>query len=439
MRRVELCAVFLSSLMCASGCQKTTSPQEPSPQNQEPAASATASVQKGSARKDADGTRPFVTTWVGKRVRIPLPESSGLTYKYDVDCDGDGTYEVTGQDTNMSCKYEDDGPHTIAIRGQFPHMQADEHLGETLRSVDQWGDIEWHSMFSMFEGARHLEINATDAPDLSKVKSLHGMFHGAEKMNQPVGHWDTSKVEDMSAMFQDAYAFNQDISSWDTSSVKDMSLMFRSADAFDQNISGWDVSRVTTMSQMFHRAMVFDQPLDTWDTSSVTDMSGMFKSTRKFNQPLGTWNTSSVTKMDSMFSEATAFNQPIGDWDTSKVEAMHNIFAFNPVFNQPVGKWDVSNVYNLSGIFWKATAFDQALDTWNFKSMGSTQKILSESGLSRKHYDALIEAWAARPPEVDRELIIDADGLKFCEAREARQRLIKDKGWTFEGDELSCD
>lgn len=455
--------VSLSSLLglvCLTlGCQATSTAPASSPSTETPEATAVASspsagtpeatappeegasapVEEPYERVDEDGTRPFVTTWVGKRIRIPLPESTEWTYKYDVDCDHDGIYEVVGQDTNMSCKYDDEGPHTIAIRGEFPHMQADQYLGETIRSVDQWGDIEWRSMFSMFEEAKELVIRATDAPDLSKVKTLHGMFHGAHKMNQPIGHWDTSQVEDMSAMFQDAYMFNQDISSWDVSNVKDMSLMFCHAESFDQEVGSWDVSNVEDMSMMFLGALSFNKPLAAWNTANVVSLSHMFKNTREFNQPIGAWKTSNVTRINEMFSGAKAFDQPIGGWDTSKVETMHNIFAFNPAFNQPLEGWDVSGVSNLSGIFWKAERFDQALEGWDYKSMSSTQKMLSESGLSRAHYDALIKAWAARPPEVDRQLIIDAHGLKFCDAREARQKLIDEKGWTFEGDALSCD
>ena len=89
-----------------------------------------------------------------------------------------------------------------------------------FKSIKDWGETEWLDLSNAFEGATNLNIQTEDAPDLTNVTSLEGMFKGAKSFNAPVGEWDVSNVKNMASMFQGAESFNQDISSWDISNVQ---------------------------------------------------------------------------------------------------------------------------------------------------------------------------------------------------------------------------
>src|SRR5690606_13351979 len=132
------------------------------------------------------------------------------------------------------------------ISGQFPRVYftgPEERM--KIRSIEQWGDIAWVSMGHAFEGAAHLQYNATDAPDLRKVT-------------------------DMAAMFKDASQFDGDLSAWDVSGVLYMEEMFANAVSFrGEGLSRWDVGRVLNMREMFSGAVSFNEDISGWNVSSV--------------------------------------------------------------------------------------------------------------------------------------------------------------------------
>ncbi len=221
-----------------------------------------------------------------------------------------------------------------------------------------------------FANARNLAgEQASDAPNLSQVTDMAGMFVEARRFNQNISSWDVSEVKDMKSMFHDARAFNQNIGNWNVSEVKDMKSMFHDARAFNQNIGNWNVSEVKDMERMFYRARAFNQNISSWDVSGVTDMSGMFQYAAKFNQNIGNWDVSDVTRMSSMFRSATKFNQDIGRWDVSSVRHMDNVFRGATTFNQDISRWDVSpngdrDSVSMDIILSGATAFTQNLGLW---------------------------------------------------------------------------
>jgi surface protein len=259
----------------------------------------------------------FVTIWVTTEPgeAITLPTRGGAEapdYAFTIDW-GDGTTEtVEGDDPDPTHAYAEAGVHTVAITGAFPHLFLDAHRGgrgdeanaQKLRTVEQWGAIEWASMREAFAGAERLVVNATDAPDLSRVTDMSRMFRDAEAFNQPIGDWNVASVTNMEGMFMSARTFNQPIGDWNVASVTDMSSMFKSARAFNQPIGDWDVSSVTDMGGMFYRATAFNQPIGDWDVASVTNMRYMFGGAEAFDQPIGTWDVSSVTTMDDMLMGA---------------------------------------------------------------------------------------------------------------------------------------
>ena len=138
-----------------------------------------------------------------------------------------------------------------------------------LSSIEQWGDIEWESFYYMFHSAVNLVINATDAPDLTKVTSIERAFFAATGFNSDISNWNTSNITNMDGVFYSATSFNQDISGWNTSNVVEMGGMFRYAKAFNQDISGWNTNKVKNFEAMFYSAENFDQNIGSWSLQSV--------------------------------------------------------------------------------------------------------------------------------------------------------------------------
>ncbi len=322
---------------------------------------------------DVDEELPFITTWrtttANETIRFNTNQS--LTYDYNVDW-GDGTTEsnLSGSPAHT---YASPGNYQVAITGAFPAIEA--NGARQLLSIDQWGDIEWQTMSQAFTYVYDLVENASDAPDLSRVTNMSGMFSQCTGFEGDIGNWDVSNVTNMSSMFSGIVIFRQDIGSWDVSNVTNMSFMFSSISSFNPDIGSWDVSSVTDMSGMFAniggggpdiggwdvsnvanmRAMFasssYDAGIGDWDVSNVTDMSFMFRNARIFDQNIGSWDVNNVTNMSGMFNFAAAFNQNIGNWDVSNVTDMNNMFRGAFRFNQDIGNWDVSSVTNMGGMF----------------------------------------------------------------------------------------
>ena len=278
------------------------------------------------------------------------------------------------------------------------------HSNDNQRLVDvqQWGSIVWTSMSDAFYDCSHLNISATDIPNLSSVNNMSSIFSGcsslntlvncdnwntsnvtnmanafynASSFNQPIGNWNTSNVTNMANAFCYASSFNQPLGNWNTSNVTDMSNMFFRATSFNQPIGNWNTTNVTNMSLMFSQTS-FNQPLENWNTSSVTDMSSMFSQT-SFNQPIGNWNTENVTEMSGMFSDATSFNQPIENWNTANVIYMNSMFENAIHFNQPIGNWNTSKVIDLGAMFYNATSFNQPINNWNTNNVYMMSEMFS--------------------------------------------------------------
>ena len=246
-----------------------------------------------------------------------------------------------------------------------------------------------------------MEYSATDAPDLSGVTNMTGMFEDASSFDGNLSGWNVSSVTGMNSMFERASSFNGSLSGWNVSSVTDMNSMFLVASSFNQPLNDWNVSSVTDMNSMFAEAYSFDQPLNDWNVSSVTAMDGMFFATPfnqplndwdvssvtgmlymfagifSFNQPLNDWNVSSVTRMDGMFSGAFSFDQPLNDWDVSSVTGMEHMFTAASSFNQSLNGWDVSSATNMTGMFEDASSFDQPLNDWNVSSVTGMDHMFS--------------------------------------------------------------
>ena len=355
------------------------------------------------------------------------------TFSYEVDWDGDGTFDEQGTSdpqqpfVRLSHDYGCAGNFTARFRGTFggfanvnPEIEI-EDLGlcvggsQQVLDVVQWGTLEWRSMEWLFKKCTRLTSwSATDLPMTSAMESTAQMFSGTPLFDHPLDDWDVSSVTNMTWMFKNAEAFNQPLDAWDTSAVTEMMFTFQGASAFNQPLDSWDTSSVESMSAMFEGASAFNQPIGSWDTSSVRDMSRMFQDAASFNQLIGSWGTSLVYDMSAMFKNARVFDQPIGSWSTGAVEDMSGMFEGAYKFNRSLGRWDVSSVTDMTGM----------LDT---------------TALSTQYYDATLSGWAAQS-SLEQDVTLGASGRAYCQAEGAREKLQSSPTfWIIRGDRFSCN
>jgi len=325
---------------------------------------------------DVDDTS-FITKWVtefsNETITI-ITRANEYTYNYTVDW-GDGTIQ-SGRTGDVSHIYDAAGSHTIIISGDFPaiNMFPNDDARTQIRSVEQWGTIQWQTMEEAFIAAERLDINATDLPDLSKAESMRAMFAFVRELtvNSSINNWDVSTIMDMGALFSIS-SFNGDISSWDVSSVTNMGALFNNT-PFNGDISNWDVSNVTNMNSLFIDSQ-FNGDISNWNVSSVNDMSSLFRDSL-FNQDISNWDVSSVTDMRFMF-ENSPFNGDISNWNVGNVVDMEGAFR-EAIFNGDISNWDVSNVEEMSFMF-EDSPFNQDISGWNVENVTSMVRMFQGS------------------------------------------------------------
>lgn len=322
-------------------------------------------------------TQPFITTWktdnpgTSGSTSITIP-TEGTGYNYDVDWNNDGVFDEFGLSGDVTHDFGAPGTYTIGIRGDFPRIYFyNSGEEEKIISIDQWGDIAWKSMVYAFHGAKNMTYNALDAPDLSNLTNLSGMFYGASSFNGNLNSWDLSNVTSIQIMFLNATSFTGDVSSWDVSNVIYMGGVFHGATYFNGDISNWDVSNVTNMSGMFQNATSFNGDISNWDVSNVTSMRFMFNGAVSFNGDLSNWNVGKVTNMMQLFNNAKVFNSDISNWDVSNVTNMVNMFLYAFDFNRDLNSWDVSKVTDMSYMFRFASSFNGDISSWNVGNVQS--------------------------------------------------------------------
>lgn len=325
---------------------------------------------------------PFITKWNCDNQYVFIPTNPNFEYSYDIDWEGDGVYDEFGLTGNATHEYASGGDKTICIRGQFPTIfLSSGQYTKYLLEVKQWGDIEWESFVNSFASATNLQVTATDAPNLSKVSSLHKMFYGAVNLNTSFDHWDVSNITDMSSMFEGAAIYNQDLNSWDVSNVTNMSHMFYGAEAFDGDISDWDMGNVKDMSAMMRYAKSFNQDISKWDVSNVINMSAALYGTEEFTGDISDWDVSNVENMCLTLARTYKWNGDISKWDVSKVQTMQYMFWYAFSFNSDISDWDVSHVENMGGFMGRAESFTGDLSKWDVSRVQNMEFMFTNAKL----------------------------------------------------------
>ncbi|MGB0521971.1 MAG: BspA family leucine-rich repeat surface protein [Flammeovirgaceae bacterium] len=329
----------------------------------------------------------FQTRWQVSSGTITIPTNPAYTYHYTVDW-GDGTLE-TGLTGDATHTYATAGAYTVKIVGDFPAIYVNQSgdVASQLQRIEQWGTIRWKSFDRAFYECVILEYSASDAPDLSEVKSMNRAFSRTSFFNGDLSNWDVSGIDSMSATFESAMAFNGDISNWNVSNVKDMSWMFDNAAQFRRDISGWNVA-------------------------SLENMEGMFES----------------------FPFHPLVN--LSAWNVSNVKNMRRAFAFSRDFNQDLSNWDVSKVENMDSMLWRSSKFDQNLGAWNPANVTTMDNMFEESAMSADNYDSTLIGWSSKT--LQHNVTLGVKDLLYCNAVAERQAIIDNYAWTFDGDIQLC-
>ncbi len=372
---------------------------------------------------------------------IPITRTSGNGY--NVDCNDDGTDEVTGATKSVypdgyTCSYTSAGTYTIRVKDNngdhkgFRRIRFYIDSSTTtdvlkLMEIKQWGTAIWSSMSQAYRGAENLTATPADIPDLSSTTSLKQMFQGCGNADINTTGWNTSTITNISSMFRDASIADPDTSGWDTSSVTNMRQVFYKAAAANPDVSGWDTSRVTKMDSMFRGASQAVPDTSAWDTSQVTTMAYMFKDAVNANSDVSGWNTSQVTSMRSMFKNATTATPNTLSWDTGSVTTMRSMFEDAVHANPDVTDWNVSSVTNMSKMFQNAVSFDRNLARWDVSNVTAFANFLSGGKLSTYHYDALLKGWVNLTLS-DGESF-DAGNSTYCDGEQARTDIIATYNW----------
>ncbi|TMU54997.1 BspA family leucine-rich repeat surface protein [Flagellimonas algicola] len=245
------------------------------------------------------------TTEANEPVSLGIAE--GGDYHFILDW-GDGTIdEVTGDQALPQHNYAVPDTYTISINtegldnGAFSRILWQNNPNATkVKSIEQWGTVQWEDFANAFRGCSNMQYNATDAPDLFNVTDLTGMFSETNSFNGNLNTWDVSKIEKMRGMFAEAISFNGDISSWDVRNVWDFGSMFYKASSFNGNINDWQLEGASNISWMFREATSFNSDISGWTLGEATSTSHMFYNAADFDQDLGGWDISSVENMTGM-------------------------------------------------------------------------------------------------------------------------------------------
>ena len=384
----------------------------------------------------------FITTWEidAEDLSHTLKINAGFDYlfEYTWKDDQDNIIEEglhSSDEGDFATTFENPGTYRLEIDGTFPKFEVNDI--NQLLDVLQWGNNEWQSMQNSFREWPGVGFSATDAPNLSNVRSTIDMFRDAVNFNEDLNHWDVSQVTNMRNMFSGCTSFNGNISDWQVSNVLSMESLFRFAAAFNGDISEWDVSSVTSMFLTFNGTTAFNQDISDWDVSSVRDMRDMFSTASRFNSDISSWDVSSVIRMGRMFSDTQVFNHDLSGWDVSNVTDMLAMFSEAQAFNQDIGSWDVSNVTTMNFMFKDAIKFDQDLGNWDVTNVTTMAEIFDNSAMSRQSYDNTLIGWAQL--DVQENVELGALDINYCHSENAREILINTKKWVIIDGIKSCD
>ena len=213
---------------------------------------------------------PFLSTWDTESSQtITLPLTSAGTYDFAVDWGDESTSHITAYNqAEVIHSYNTDGSYNISITGTIQGWRFNNAGDPTkLLLISQWGDLQLGNEGQYFHGCSNLQVDATDAPNLSLTTSLTKCFRSCSVFNGDINNWDVSNVNSFNKMFYSASSFNLPIGT-----------------VFLSHHQHFLPSCNSSQLLPLYSRLPFSGD---WNTSSVTTFYGMFYESA-FNQPIGT-------------------------------------------------------------------------------------------------------------------------------------------------------
>jgi|GEM_PF-3637238 len=233
------------------------------------------------------GQGEFITKWTttspSEQIVIGLNQSYS-TYNYTVNW-GDGATESNiTSNTDKIHTYATAGTYTVTISGDFPAIKMqNSNTASALTDIVQWGsNIVWKDMINAFKACDGLNtISAADAPNLSGVTRLQGIFNDCDNVViDNLGQWDVSNITNMLASFYRCNLGDVDLSSWNVSNVTTFKNAFNASSWTGNGAGNWDVTSVTTAENMFAGANLsttnYDALLQGWAGQSGLQLNVIF-------------------------------------------------------------------------------------------------------------------------------------------------------------------
>lgn len=176
---------------------------------------------------------------------VKSPENSGYvldTYDFDIYW-GDGSYNYDVDGNGVTHTYPAAGEYQVRISGSLPHFIAKHaDLEDKLLSVDQWGSNAWKSMRSTFSNCQHMQVLATDLPDLSQVTDFEATFQTCLALTGGISQWDVSHGKTFDAMLASS-SLSESLADWDISQAESMFLFAAgvdfTTDQYDEMLMAW--------------------------------------------------------------------------------------------------------------------------------------------------------------------------------------------------------
>ncbi|MFV0396335.1 MAG: BspA family leucine-rich repeat surface protein [Coprobacillaceae bacterium] len=204
-----------------------------------------------------------------------------------------------------------------------------------------------------------------DKLDLSKVKSMYGMFGSCSSLKNI-----------------------EDLANWDISNVTNLGLMFANCSSIESMdpLSNWNTENVTRVSNMFLNVGLDDiEFLRNWNTRNFNDISSLFANNPSLENitPLAKWNVSNVTLAPGVFSGCSSLKnvEPLKDWNLSNVTNISSMFynCNNLESINALSNWRLDNVTDLSWMFTNCTSLKNlnALASWNVTNVTNMQYMVA--------------------------------------------------------------
>ncbi len=365
----------------------------------------------------------FVTKWKGSNANKTELQLKGKdikiwVYKTSGTCPTDPTATL-GKDKEIdfekwSFDTAEGQEYYVEMLGDLKSIKVDSY--PDLRTIEQWGNIRWETLYAAFKDCNQLTIPTTaGAPDLTRCTSLVSTFEGCKNanfitINAP--QWNVSKVQYFSSMFLGCSYFNDNVGGWNMSSAATMSQMFQGCGKFNQDLSNWggdklkkvrnfnqlfhectlftgkglktwNVSNVESFSYTFYRCINFNEDISAWKVDKATDFSSMFSGCKYFDQDISGWKVKNASKFKNMFSGCEVFKADLKDWlkGTNNATDISGMFAGCQAFTADVSGWDVSRVTDMSTLFYGCKNFHRDLRNWKVGNVTNMAQMFEGCGL----------------------------------------------------------